>query len=159
VDRVTLQPVRRAASGGATIHLTFSTDGAKGDIAMGGQTVPVDVKASGPYFTESAGMEFVIAGLPLAVGYEASLSVFALLEQKIRPMKLAVTGADTTTSAAGPFPTYTVQVTPLDGDESGTATLHVTRDVPHFVVISTTRLPAMMGSGTVDRELTAVRSP
>ena len=154
VDKATLQPVRRAASGGATIHLTFSADGAKGDIGMAGQTMPVDVKASGPYFTESAGVEFVIAGLPLAVGYETSLNVFALLEQKIRPMKIAVTGASLRSRI-----TFTVQLTPLDGDESGTATLHVTRDVPHFVVTSTARLPAMMGGGTVDRELTAVRSP
>jgi dipeptidyl aminopeptidase/acylaminoacyl peptidase len=159
VDKATLRPARRAASGGATINVTFSMAGATGEIGMAGQTMPVDVKASGPYFAEGAGVDLVMAGLPLAAGYETSLNVFSLLEQKIRPMKLAVTGADTTASAAGSFATYVVQVTPLDGDESGTSTLHVTRDTPHFVVTATTRLPAMMGGGTVDRELTARKSP
>jgi dipeptidyl aminopeptidase/acylaminoacyl peptidase len=155
VDQTTLLPARRAAAGGAAINVTFTAAGAKGEIKMGGQTVPVDVKASGPYFVEGPGVALVLAGLPLAAGYETSLNVFSLLEQKIRPMKIAVTGADTTTSGAGSFATYTVQVTPLDGDEAGTATLHVTRDAPHLVVTSTTRLPAMMGGGTVDQELTA----
>ncbi len=154
LDRATLRPVRRAAGGGATIALAFSDAGVAGDLKVGGQTIPVDVKASGPYFAEGPGIDLVLAGLPLAAGYETTLNVFSLLAQKIRPMKIAVTGSASTTSAAGSFETYVVQVTPLDGDASGTATLHVLREAPHLVVTATSRLPAMMGGGTSEVELT-----
>jgi len=71
-------------------------------------------------------------------------------------MKVAVTGMESVTCAAGTFDTFVVQVTPLDGDEGGTATYHVSRTAPHVVVRGTTRLPAMMGGGSANAELASV---
>jgi hypothetical protein len=48
-----------------------------------------------------------------------------------------------------------VTLSPLDGDDAGTATFHVTRAAPHVVVQGTIKLPAMMGNGTQEVELTA----
>jgi hypothetical protein len=83
--------------------------------------------------------------------------VFALLSQKIRPMRVEVTGSDTVTCAAGTFATFVVQVTPQDRDQGGTATYHVTQDAPHFVVQSSTQLPTMTGGGTSKAVLTAMK--
>ena len=156
LDRATLRPVRRSAAGGATVSLTFGDAKVTGELKIGPQTIPVDVAFEGVVFAEGAGLEAVVAGLPLADGYETSVQVFSLLAQKVRPMRVAVTGTEPTTSAAGTFETFVVQVTPLDGDESGTATLHVMQTAPHTVVSGTTKLPAMMGGGTSTSELSAM---
>jgi dipeptidyl aminopeptidase/acylaminoacyl peptidase len=157
LHRATLVPLRRAASGGATVDLVFTADKATGKLVVGPQTVPVDVKLEGAVFGEGAGRDLLVTSLPLAEGYEASFRMFALLTQKVRPMKLAVTGSETVTTGAGTFDTWVVTVTALDGDEAGTGTLNVTKDVPHVVVRETVKLPAMMGGGTQDMELTGRR--
>jgi len=61
------------------------------------------------------------------------------------------------TTPAGSFDTWVVTMTPQDGDEAGSATVHVTRDAPHVVVRGTVKLPAMMGSGTQETQLTGRR--
>jgi len=157
LDRATLRPVRRDASAGATVTLRFAADSVNGAIQVSGQKLPISAALSGPVFAEGAGTELALAGLPLASGYQATMRVFALLSQKVRSMKIEVTGADTVTCAAGTFATFVVQVTPQDGDQGGTATYHVMQDAPHFVVQSSAQLPAMTGGGTSDAVLTAVK--
>jgi hypothetical protein len=44
-------------------------------------------------------------------------------------------------------------MTPLDGDDSGKATLQVMEKTPHHVVKSVYMLPAAMGGGTMSMEL------
>jgi hypothetical protein len=153
LDRATLRPVRREAAGGGGVTLTFTETGVNGEIRMGAQKMPVSATGDGPIFCEGAGLDVLLASLPLAPGYEATARVFEVLPGKVRPMKLAVTGSETVTTGAGTFETFVLQVTPTDGDESGTATLHVTMAAPHVLVKSTTRLPAMMGGGTATAEL------
>jgi dipeptidyl aminopeptidase/acylaminoacyl peptidase len=157
VDRATLLPVRRDAVGGATITLRFAEDRVTGKLAMGAQSMPVDLKLDGAVFGEGAGQDMLLASLPFAEGYAASMHMLALLTQHIRPLAIAVTGTETVTTPAGTFETFVVTLSPLDGDEGGTAMLHVTRDAPHVIVRGTVKLPAMMGSGTQEVELTARR--
>jgi hypothetical protein len=158
VDRATLRPVRRGAKGpAATIALRFTESTVSGTLEIATRTVPVDLALEGAVFDEGAGRDALLASLPLAEGYEGAFRVFELLTQKVRPMKVAVTGSDTVTTGAGTFETWVVSVSPLDGTEAGTATLHVTRAAPHVVVRATIRLPAMMGSGTQEVELTGRR--
>jgi dienelactone hydrolase len=154
VDKGTLVPVRRDARGGATVTLRFADGKATGKLEMGPQTLPLDLVLDGAVFTEGAGRDVLVASLPLAQGYEGSMKMLALLQGKVRPFKVAVTGTETVTTGAGAFETWVVTLAPLDGDESGAATLHVTRDAPHVVVRGTVKLPAMMGGGTQDLELT-----
>ena len=56
------------------------------------------------------------------------------------------------------FDTFIVELTPLDDDEAGTSTFRVMKDAPHHVVLREFRLPAQMGAGTGNKELTSVGS-
>ncbi|MDH3455537.1 MAG: DUF3108 domain-containing protein [Gemmatimonadota bacterium] len=96
-----------------------------------------------------------ISGAQICEEYAGSMQMLDLLSQKIRPIGIEVTGSETVTTGAGTFETWVVTLTPLDGDESGSATLNVTRDAPHLVVRGTTKLPAMMGGGMQETTLTA----
>jgi dipeptidyl aminopeptidase/acylaminoacyl peptidase len=155
VDRATLVPVRRDATGGATVMLRFTDTTVTGTLEIGPQSIPVELALEGVVFGEGASRDMLLAGLPLAEEYVGSMQMLALLTQKIRPIGITVTGNETVTTSAGTFETWIVALSPLDGDESGTATLNVTRDAPHLVVRGTTKLPAMMGGGTQETELTA----
>jgi len=156
VDRATLLPLRRSASGQAVVTLRHTQDAVKGAIKAGPQTIPIDVKVESPTFGDAAGLEIGLAGLPLAPGYEATIHAFNLLMQKVRPFKISVTGTEKVTCVAGTFDTYVVSLEPLDGEEGGTATLHVMQDAPHFVVKASVKLPAMMGGGQSKVELAGV---
>jgi dipeptidyl aminopeptidase/acylaminoacyl peptidase len=153
LDRATLVAVRRHAIGGGMVEIAFSDTAVTGELRMGPQTVPIDTHLDTPVFAEGAGMDLVLSALPLAPDYTASVRLFSVLAQKVRPMRIAVTGTDSTTAPAGTFATYVVQVTPLDGDDAGTATYHLTTTAPHVTVRAETKLPAMMGSGTAVVEL------
>ncbi len=96
-----------------------------------------------------------MAGLPLAEGYETTIRVFEAQSQRTRPMKVVVTGTATVETGSGTHRTFVVEVTPLDGDRAGTATLNVMQSAPHHVVTGSTRLPATMGSGIIRTELGA----
>jgi dipeptidyl aminopeptidase/acylaminoacyl peptidase len=154
VDGTTLLPLRRAGTGGATVDLAYTPDKVSGRMVVRGQTVPVDVKLQGAVFGEGAGQDLLVASLPLAQGYEATFQTFSLMSQKVRPMQLEVTGTETVTTPAGTFDTWVVTLRALDADEAGSGTLNVTRDAPHVVVKSNLKLPATMGGGTYQMELT-----
>ncbi len=156
LDRSTLLPVRRDVGGAATVTLRYTDVGVTGEIHAGPQTLPINAKLTSPVFSEGAGAELAMAALPLAAGYQATVQVFALLSQKVRPMKIEVTGTETLTTAAGTFETFVVQLTPQDGDVGGTATYNVTQDAPHLVVKSAAKLPLMMGGGSSESVLTAI---
>jgi len=155
VDRASLRPLRRAASGMASIQLRFSDTEIVGEIGAMGQTIPVQVELAAPVFADGAGTDIVLAGLPLAEGYETTIRIFDAQMQKTRPMKVAVTGTATIETGSGTHRTFVVEVTPLDGDPAGTTTLHAMQSAPHHVVTSSTRLPAAMGSGIMRTELDA----
>jgi hypothetical protein len=91
--------------------------------------------------------------MPLTEGYQATLRTFEASQQRVRPMRLAVTGAETMVVPAGSFETFVVNVEPLDGDEGGTMKLNVTRQAPHRVVKAETKLPLQMGGGKISTEL------
>ena len=61
--------------------------------------------------------------------------------------------------AGGEFETLVIELTPLDDDEAGTATLHVMKDAPHYLVRSSVRLGAAMGGGTATGELVSLQAP
>ncbi len=155
VDRTSLRPLRRAAGGMASIQLRFSDTEIVGEVGGMGQTVPVQAALTAPVFADGAGTDIVLAGLPLAEEYQTTIRIFDAQMQKTRPMKIAVTGTATVETESGSHPTFVVELKPLDGEAAGTATLNVTQSAPHYVVTSSTRLPAAMGSGILRVELGA----
>jgi hypothetical protein len=149
--------VRRNATGGAKVSLRFTETAVTGTLEIGPQSMPMNLEFADPVFGDGANRDMLLAGLPLDEDYVGTMQVLELLTQKIRPFGVSVTGSETVTTGAGMFETWVVAVSPLDGDESGTATLNVTRDAPHLVVRGTVKLPAMMGGGTQEMELTVRR--
>lgn len=155
LDRASLRPLRRAASGMGSIQLRFTDTEIVGEVGSMGQKIPVQTELTAPVFADGAGTDIVLAGLPLAEGYETTIRTFDAQMQRIRPMKVAVTGTATVETGSGTHQTFVVEMTPLDGDPTGTATLHVMLSAPHHVVTNSTRLPAAMGSGIMRTELNA----
>jgi dipeptidyl aminopeptidase/acylaminoacyl peptidase len=158
LDKATLAPVRRGAGGMVTFKLEYTETAVIGEMVAMGQTVPIDVELEAPVFADGSGLEVSLAGIPLALGYEVTLRTFDAEQQKVRPFKLSVTGSESTECTAGTFDTFVVELTPLDGDEAGTSTFRVMKDSPHHVVLREFRLPAQMGGGIGNKELTSVGS-
>jgi dienelactone hydrolase len=156
LDKATLTPLRRSVGGMATVNLEYSETAVTGVMVAMGNSVPIDVKLEAPVFADGSGLEISLAGLPLAEGYESTLRTFDPERQKVRPFKLSVTGSEITECAAGTFDTFVVELEPLDGDEAGTSTFRMMKDAPHHVVLREFRLPAQMGSGTGNKELTSI---
>ena len=158
LDRATLAPVRRTVGGMGMIKLNYSEMAITGEIGMPGQMQPVNVELAAPVFAGGAGLEMSVAGLPLAEGYETTLRSFDPEGQRVRPMQLTVRGVETAECAAGTFETFVVELVPLDGDEAGTSTIHVMTQAPHHIVLRELRLPAAMGGGMGNKELTSMGS-
>jgi hypothetical protein len=156
LDRQSLEPVQFESSGMANMKMSYTPKAITGEIAVGGNKVPVNQTLEAPVFGSGAAMDVVLSGLPLAEGYQTTFRVFEATMQKVRPMRLKVAGAEKLSVKAGPFETLKVEIEPLDGDDAGTSTMHVTREAPHQVVKSSTKLPAAMGAGTLQTELISV---
>jgi dipeptidyl aminopeptidase/acylaminoacyl peptidase len=158
LDRASLKPVRRGAGGAAAIAMRYTDAKLSGEIRAPGRTIPIDVDLDEPVVAGGAGRDAVIAGLPLAVGYRATVRTFDLNMGRVRPMLLEVTGTEAVECAAGAFDTFVVTLTPLDDVEGGGATLKVMTAAPHTIVHSETKLPAAAGGGMARMELTALES-
>ena len=156
VDARTLEPLKREVNGMGTLQLTYSPTAINGEMGQAGQTVDINETLDAPVMADGPGLEVALAALPLAEGYTTTLRYFEPLTQKVRPVKLTVTGTATTKVAGGSFPTLVVELSPLDGDESGSGTLHVMAEAPHHVVKSEYKLPAMMGGGKRVSELASL---
>jgi hypothetical protein len=158
LDRQSLVPVRFEASGMATSKLDFTATSVTGEMGAGGQSMPVNAKLDAPVFGDDAAFVLVLSALPLAAGYETTYRTFEASKQKARPMRLKVGAAQSVSVPAGTFEALVVETEPLDGEEGGRTTLHVTREAPHRVVKSSAKLPAQMGGGTMTSELKSVAS-
>jgi dipeptidyl aminopeptidase/acylaminoacyl peptidase len=156
VDRRTLEPVQREASGMGSMKLMYTHDAVKGEMGAQGRMMEVDVPLEAPVLGDGPGLIAVLAGLPLEVGYETTYRVFEPMAQKVRPMKLAVTGKEKTEVEGGSYETYVVEITPLDDEEGGGGAMRVMQETPHHVVKAEFKLPAMMGGGMFRSELSAV---
>ncbi|WP_428264095.1 alpha/beta fold hydrolase [Haliangium sp.] len=153
VDRATLLPVQRKASGMGSIDLVYGDDAITGKLVGMGQSMDVNVALEAPVFGEGPGLVAAIAGLPLAEGYKTTYRQLDVLSQKVQAFALTVTGTETTKVPAGSFETFVVEIEPL-GDATGGGTLRVLAAAPHHVVKADYRLPANMGGGTMSSQLT-----
>lgn len=153
IHQETLLPLKRSSvQGPVTISINYEAGSVKGEMNMGGQVTPVDLKLPSPILGDDAALEVTLAALPLAENYETAIRVFDLLQRKVKPMTLKVVGIETVQVEAGTFETYKVELKPIGGEPGG-STLYVAQTAPHFVVKSEAELPAMMGGGTLTSEL------
>jgi dipeptidyl aminopeptidase/acylaminoacyl peptidase len=87
----TYQPVGRTVNQmGQNIGMSFSSD--KVSINAMGQNI--EVAMNGAYMADGPGMDMIIAGLPLAPGYELIFSTPDMMTMKAKQLKLSVTGQE-----------------------------------------------------------------
>jgi hypothetical protein len=154
LDRKNLAPVSRDAGGMGSIKLAYTDTAITGEIGGPGGSMEVNQTLDAPVLADGPGYELALAGMPLAEGYETTIRYFDAIEQKVRFMKLAVTGMETTAVKAGSFQAFRVEITPLDDNPAGGGTVALMADAPHHVIQAEYKLPAMMGGGTYKAELT-----
>jgi hypothetical protein len=153
LDAETLAPLRRVATGTGTIRISYEARSVTGEIGVGEETVEVDMLLEAPVVGDGPGLELTLAALPLRAGFTTAVRLFEPIEQRVRVMQLAVTGEEVSRVGEGTFPAWTVELTSLDGNDSGTATFSVMKELPRYVVKAKYRLPALVGGGVMTTEL------
>jgi hypothetical protein len=158
VDRLTLRPRRRVASGQGTIRLNFADDRVTGVVSQGrGGEQEIDVRLSEPVYGSETALEMLVAALPLVPGYGAQLRTFVPYTQSTRLMNLCVTGTADLDQPDGSSQTLlVVEITPTRGDGTEHSRLHVLPDAPHYVVQGEYQLPESAGSGTITMTLNSL---
>ncbi|HEX6097194.1 MAG TPA: alpha/beta fold hydrolase [Thermoanaerobaculia bacterium] len=146
----TLVPQSRTASQGpATIELAYGEKKATGSMNMGGQARPIEADLGGPLFADGAGMNAVIATLPLAEGYTATYRNFDVQKAKQKTMQLRVAGSESVTVPAGTFDAWKVEIETVG--EPGSMTVWI--DKASRKAVKTTAVLAAMGGATMTSEL------
>lgn len=156
LDRKTLTPLRYESTGMANVALDYTNQNITGEMAVGGNKTPVDKALDAPVFGGDAAFIVALSGLPLADGYQTTYRIFEPSSQKVRAMLLTVERSERVTVQAGEFDAFVVGIQPLDGDDAGTATVHVSKSSPHQLIKSSTKMPATMGGGTMTSELSSM---
>lgn len=150
VDRRTLLPERRAASGRGTIRLDFQPDRVTGTVTQGpGAEQTVDAALEAPAFGGETALEIVIAALPLQTGYATKLRTFVPYTQSSRVMNLCVTSSTTITVSGSDREALVVEMAPQHGTGRERSVLHVFAEPPHYVIKGEYHLPESAGAGTI----------
>jgi len=153
LDSNTLLPLKQSVDQtGVSIALDYEPDAIIGTMEFRGQKrdISVDLDAS-----ILSSLETVVGTMNLKPDYKTTIRTFNLLQQKIVPHSIEVTGKETVTVPAGSFDTYKVGITPLDGN-SGKQTIYVNINKPYNMVKLDAELSPMMGGGTTTVELKSI---
>ncbi len=153
IDADTFYPIHRSTTQGmAKIKIDYTPEQIKGDINVGPQHMPIDVKLASPVFGDGAALDMVLLGLPLSVGYETYLRSFNVNLQKSRTMKLTVTGTEGVEVAGDTIDAFKVEVVPID-DESGKKTAWISTGQSRELLRSVDQLSSAMGGGIITTEM------
>jgi hypothetical protein len=145
LEKGTLIPRKLSLKQGpVAVEINFSGDKATGNLNMNGKDQPLSVDLGGSLFADAAGSKQSIACLPLAEGYSTTYRNFDILKQKVKLMKLNVSGVEKVTVPAGTFDAYKVEITSADGGDDK-ETLWVDRD-SHKAVKESAVLASMSGA-------------
>ena len=146
----TLVPVSRTASQGpVTVELAYDAAKAKGTMNMGAQARPIEADLTGPLFADGAGMNAVIATLPLMNGYTTTYRNFDVQKSKEKVVQLRVTASESVTVPAGTFDAWKVDLETVG--EPGAMTIWI--DKATRKAVKTTAVLAAMGGATMTSEL------
>ncbi len=151
IEKGTLLVTKRSIKQGpSTVDLVFANNKATGTFAMSGQSKQVDADLGGPIFADGAGTYAVLAMLPLENDFVAHFRNFDLQRQKASIKRVAVTGTEDVTVAAGTFKAQKLEITSAEG-EPGKTTVWVDPET-HKVVKILATLTQMPGA-TITMEL------
>jgi dipeptidyl aminopeptidase/acylaminoacyl peptidase len=152
LDGESLAPRRRTIEQGPLVVELEYTDGSvAGSMNIGGQDHAIAAELGGATFGEGAGALVATGCLPLAEGYTQTLRHFDIEKQKLKIMRLEVTGMETVTVPAGNFECFRVEMVAADGGPDS-LTVWIDRD-SRKPVKYTTVLPAA-GGAVMTGELT-----
>ena len=152
LEAKTLLPVKRSLKQGtATVYLTFSDKGVEGEIDMGTQKMPVNVKSDEPILTDGAGVEIALRSLPLKEGFKGLLNELDMMKASTKKIAFNVIGTEKVTTGAGEFNTFKVELKPVgDGDDQ--SLMWIDQNSNKLIKVEQ-KLGAQMGGGTITFEL------
>jgi hypothetical protein len=114
--------------------------------------MPIDVKVDSPVLTDGAGTELAVASLPLTENYSIQIDQFDMMGGNVKPLSVTVLGEEVFELNGKSYNVFKVEVTPVEDDNTGTI-MWITKE-DKKIVKTESKLPAMMGGGTVISELT-----
>lgn len=121
ISKGNLQPVRRkVVQGPANIEVEYSPEEVKGQLTMGTQKRPISLKLDHPITSDGAGLDLLIAQLPLKENYQTTIAVFDVMSGKIKKMNVKVVGREQVKVPAGTFDAVKVSITEIDGPSAST---------------------------------------
>jgi dienelactone hydrolase len=150
VSKNSLAPVqRKIKQGPANIEVNYAESEITGSMAMNGQNRPIQAKLEHPVISDGAGMDLIIARLPLKENYQTTIGVFDVMTSKVKKMQVKVLGTEKITVPAGAFDTWKVSVSEVDGPSA--STLWIAPDSRNTIKIES-NIP-QMGNGKLLVEL------
>jgi Protein of unknown function (DUF3108). len=111
---------------------------------------PITAKLENPIISDGAGIDLIIARLPLKENYETTIGTFDVMTSKVKKLHVKVLGNEKVTVPAGTFDTIKVSVSEIDGPSA--STLWISPDTRNTVKIES-KVP-QMGNGKLVVELT-----
>lgn len=157
VDRHTLLPIQRRIGGQVTFFINYHQDSVVGEFEVAGFIDDITVLLEAPVFADGAGLDLVIAGLPLAEGYETLLRVFDAQLRQVVPLSLTVTGLESVQTPAGTFDVFQITLTPIGVRDARPRSLQVRQQPPHYVVRDITSFRGENGDVVQTSELVRLR--
>ncbi len=156
LDGKSLRPLERTFSGMAEGAARYSDSAVSGNMRAMGQETAIHIPLQADVIGDGPGWPASIATLPLSEGYHVLLRQVSMQSQKVQAYHLTVTGSERVQVAAGSFDTWVVNIEPL-GDADGGGTTWLMKERPHHVIKSNQVLPATMGGGTMQIQLTSAK--
>jgi dienelactone hydrolase len=156
LDRNSLLPLRRRTGGMSAASVDYAPDRVTGELFVSGFVDDIDVPLQAPVFSDGAGLDLVVAGLPLSEGYETGLRSFDIHLGQVVPQTLRVTGSEMVDTPAGSFDVFRIALDPVGVRYAEPRTLFVRRRAPHILVRSVIRMQSEFGSYEQVTELTSL---
>lgn len=151
VTKGSLAPVqRKIKQGPANVEINYTDAEINGTMSMNGQNRPITAKLENPIISDGAGIDLIIARLPLEENYETTIGTFDVMTSRVKKLHVKVLGNEKVTVPAGTFDTIKVSVSEIDGPSA--STLWISPDTRNTVKIES-KVP-QMGNGKLVVELT-----
>jgi dipeptidyl aminopeptidase/acylaminoacyl peptidase len=152
LDAKTLLPIRRSASQmGGTVHMNFTPKGVEGKIKMGTQEMPIKAEISTPMLLDGSGTSIPLSTIKFEKDYKASFHQFDMMGAKAKRMNLEVADLEKIKINSGEFETFKVDIINAEDNEIVSSYWYDKNN--RTLVKSETKIPAMMGGGTIVMEL------
>lgn len=155
VDAETLYPLtREIIQGLSRMTLDYQREHVTGLIQSAGQSIRVDLHLEQPAYAGDAGLDTLLAALPLAAGLTGKLSIIETdVDVHVQEFQFSVAEAETVTVPAGTFRAWPVRVQAVD-DADYHQTLWLTAASPRVFLQAEAPVPREAGGGSLITRLT-----